>query len=144
MPETAVATEFSLPLRVYIEDTDAGGIVYYVNYLKYMERARTELMRWHGFGKDYIFSADLMFVVANVALDYRAPARLDDALEVSAELLEHGAAWMSLRQTVRRGEELLCSGTVKLACVRRDSMRPQRIPLEILNALQQGPETATE
>ena len=68
--------EFSLPVRVYIEDTDAGGIVYYVNYLKFMERARTEMMRNHGFGKDYIFNHDLMFVVRDVAIKYLAPAQL--------------------------------------------------------------------
>ena len=67
--------EFSLGLRVYIEDTDAGGIVYYVNYLKFMERARTEFMRSLGFGKDYIFNHDLMFVVSDVAVKYLQPAR---------------------------------------------------------------------
>ena len=72
--------EFSFQLRVYIEDTDAGGIVYYVNYLKFMERARTEFMRSQGYGKDYIFNHDLMFVVRDVAVKYLQPARLDDEL----------------------------------------------------------------
>ena len=78
------AVEFSHKMRVYIEDTDAGGIVYYVNYLKFMERARTEFMRSLGFGKDYIFNHDLMFVVRDVAVTYLLPARLDDELEATA------------------------------------------------------------
>ena len=80
------AAEFSIKLRVYIEDTDAGGIVYYVNYLKFMERARTEFMRAQGFGKDFIFNHDLMFVVREVALKYRGPARLDDELQATARI----------------------------------------------------------
>ena len=78
--------EFSFKLRVYIEDTDAGGIVYYVNYLKFMERARTEFMRSLGYGKDYIFNHDLMFVVRDVALEYLKPAGLDDELQATARL----------------------------------------------------------
>jgi hypothetical protein len=79
------AVEFSLPLRVYIEDTDAGGIVFYVNYLKYMERARTEFMRSLGLDRERIFNAGLMFVVTRAALDYHLPARLDDELTVTRD-----------------------------------------------------------
>ena len=84
--------EFSHPLRVYIEDTDAGGIVYYVNYLKFMERARTEYMRERGYGKDYIFNHDLMFVVHDVAVKYRDPARLDTLPKDRVLILQHDAA----------------------------------------------------
>src|SRR5690606_7324226 len=80
-------SEFCWPLRVYIEDTDAGGIVFYVNYLKYMERARTEMLRSVGFDKDFIFSEALMFVVHSVEVRYRAPARLDDQLIATAHIL---------------------------------------------------------
>lgn len=86
----AVSETFSLPLRVYIEDTDAGGIVYYVNYLKFMERARTEYMRALGFDKQFIFSPELMFVVKNVQLGYRQPAHLDDELAVTAQITKLG------------------------------------------------------
>ena len=83
--------EFCFKLRVYIEDTDAGGIVYYVNYLKFMERARTEFMRSLGYGKDFIFNHDMMFVVRDVAVQYLKPARLDDELEATARVRELGA-----------------------------------------------------
>lgn len=127
--------EFSLPLRVYIEDTDAGGIVYYVNYLKFMERARTEYMRARSFGKDYIFNHDLMFVVHDVALQYRAPARLDDELEATAALTRLAGASMVFRQTVQRAGEVLVEGEITIACVDRAGVSPRRIPREIREQL---------
>ncbi len=129
------STEFSLPIRVYIEDTDAGGIVYYVNYLKYMERARTEFLRACGFGKDFIFNRELMFVVRDVAMKYRAPARLDDEIEATVVVAELGGAGMLLRQSVRRGADILVDGTVGIACVERTTLRPRRIPTEIRQSL---------
>ncbi|MFV8819915.1 tol-pal system-associated acyl-CoA thioesterase [Haliea sp. E17] len=127
--------EFSLPIRVYIEDTDAGGIVYYVNYLKYMERARTEFLRSLGFGKDFIFNRELMFVVRDVAVSYRAPARLDDELQATARVQELRGASMTLQQAVRRGADTMAEGIVSIACVDRNSMRPRRIPEEIRHCL---------
>ena len=127
--------EFSLPLRVYIEDTDAGGIVYYVNYLKFMERARTEFMRAQSFGKDYIFNYDLMFVVRDVALKYRAPARLDDELEATAALTRLSGASMVFAQSVRRAGEVLVEGNIIIACVDRAGVSPRRIPKDIRDAL---------
>ncbi len=129
------AAEFSIKLRVYIEDTDAGGIVYYVNYLKFMERARTEFMRAQGFGKDFIFNHDLMFVVRDVAVQYHAPARLDDELQATAAIVELRGASMRLRQEVRRGEELLAGGDVTIACVERGGVRPRRLPAEMAASL---------
>lgn len=120
--------EFSLPLRVYIEDTDAGGIVYYVNYLKFMERARTELMRSLGYGKDYIFNHDLMFVVRHVAVSYLKPAQLDDELEATACITELRGASMTMTQAVRRGDEVLAQGSISLACVDRQGVKPRRLP----------------
>jgi 4-hydroxybenzoyl-CoA thioesterase len=130
--------EFSMPLRVYIEDTDAGGIVYYVNYLKFMERARTEFMRSLGFGKDYIFNHDLMFVVRDVAVRYNIPARLDDALQATVLLTRIRGASLLMRQTVRRGEEVLAQGEVTIACVSRSAMSPRRMPAEMVETLQQS------
>jgi len=127
--------EFSYKLRVYIEDTDAGGIVYYVNYLKFMERARTEMMRALGFGKDYIFTHDLMFVVRDVALRYRRPARLDDELEATARVLALGGASMRLQQAVRRDGEVLAEGEVMIACVARDGVKPRRLPQDMQQCL---------
>ena len=127
--------EFSLPLRVYIEDTDAGGIVYYVNYLKFMERARTEFMRHVGFGKDAIFNHDLMFVVRDVALHYQQPARLDDELVATAAIGRLGGASMTLRQSVCRGEEVLVDGDITIACVDSAGVSPRRMPRDMLAAL---------
>ncbi|MAT94818.1 MAG: tol-pal system-associated acyl-CoA thioesterase [Halioglobus sp.] len=130
--------EFSLPLRVYIEDTDAGGIVYYVNYLKYMERARTEFMRARGFGKDYIFNSDLMFVVRDAAVRYRRPARLDDELVATAALARLRGAAMVFRQSVRRGDTLLAEGDITVACVDRAGLGARRLPAEVVQALATG------
>ncbi len=130
---------FEWPLRVYIEDTDAGGIVYYVNYLKFMERARTEYMRSLGFGKQFIFDADLMFVVHGINSEYLLPARLDDQLAVTAEIAKLGKAYMLMEQKVYRlnnkGRELLCRAEVKLTCVDKQSIKPKRIPAELISAL---------
>ena len=128
-------TEFSHQLRVYIEDTDAGGIVYYVNYLKFMERARTEFMRSLGYGTGYIFSSDLMFVVRDVAVTYNLPARLDDELEVTASVVQVRGAALVFQQTVRRRDELLASGEVTVACVDRSSVKPRRLPMEMATQL---------
>lgn len=135
-----VAGEFSHKLRVYIEDTDAGGIVYYVNYLKYMERARTELMRSLGYGKNTIFNSDLMFVVRDLAVTYMLPARLDDELEATARIAQLRGAGIVFDQSIRRGEALLARADVTIACVDRAGVKPRRLPLEMvtrLRALQQ-------
>lgn len=127
--------EFRHPIRVYIEDTDAGGIVYYVNYLKFMERARTELMRSLGYGKDYIFNHDLMFVVRDVAVHYRGPARLDDELVATAAIAKLGGASMVMRQQVLRGGEVLAEGDITIACVDRSGVKPRRMPKGMADTL---------
>jgi len=127
--------EFSLPVRVYIEDTDAGGIVYYVNYLKFMERARTEYLRELGSGWDRLLPAGLMFVVRDAALTWYAPARLDDLLTVTALPRRVAGATVALAQVVRRGEETLVAGAVTIACVDGATLRPRRIPRDMLATL---------
>lgn len=134
MSKGAVKEEFSLPLRVYIEDTDAGGIVYYVNYLKFMERARTEYMREKGFGKNFIFNHELMFVVQDVKIRYLQPAQLDDELVATARVLQARGASMILAQTVRRGDTLLAEGEVRIACVDKNNLKPKRMPADILES----------
>lgn len=130
------AGEFSTPVRVYMEDTDAGGIVYYVNYLKFMERARTEYMRSRGFGKQYIFNHDLMFVVRDVAVTYLLPAMLDDELQATARVVSHRGAGIVFEQTLCRAGEVLARGELTIACVSRTTMKPRRLPPEIVQALQ--------
>ncbi len=135
MAASSPAGEFSLSLRVYIEDTDAGGIVYYVNYLKFMERCRTEFMRSLGFDKNFIFNEDLIFVVRDVAVQYLNAAKLDDELIVTAEITELKGAAMTLRQAVRRGAEMLAQGEVKIVCVDKSALVPRRIPKSMLAGL---------
>jgi len=133
------AMEFHWPLRVYIEDTDAGGIVFYVNYLKYMERARTEFMRVYGYGKAAIFSSELMFVVRSVNVDYRAPALLDDELIATARIVEHRAAQLTFEQRILRGAEIVCDARVNIVSVDKQTLKPRRIPEDLLNALNVAP-----
>jgi len=130
-----MAAEFSMPVRVYIEDTDAGGIVYYVNYLKYFERARTECLRALGFHKAALIDEALMFVVTHVDTRYREPAHLDDELEVSAAITGLGAATVRFAQQVRCRGRVLVAGAVEIACVDRDSGRPRRLPEPLRRAL---------
>ena len=128
---------FRLCLRVYIEDTDAGGIVYYVNYLKYMERARTEFMRSLGFGKATIFEQERLFVVHRVEVDYHLPAVLDDALEISAVPERVGRAYVDFRQSVYRGDAMLCEAIVRVVCIAQASRKPCAIPSFVRDRLLQ-------
>jgi acyl-CoA thioester hydrolase len=120
---------FCLPVRVYYEDTDAAGVVYYANYLKFMERARTEWLEALGFPlAAFEREHGVVFVVRHCAIDYLSPARLNDALEVSVEPLKLGAATIEARQDVRRGNDLLTSALVTLACLDAARWRPARVP----------------
>lgn len=120
--------EFSTQIRVYIEDTDAGGIVYHVNYLKFMERARTEFMRSLGFGKTAVRDDGGLLVVHSLQTEYRAPAKLDDELVATAKVIQLGRATMIFEQRVLRGDQLLCTGQVKIACVNKNSLGPMAMP----------------
>ena len=122
-----MTAEFSLPIRVYIEDTDAGGIVYYVNYLKYLERARTELMRTFGLERVAVSDAGWNFVVSEVSLSYKEPARLDDQLHATAVISAVGGATINFHQTVRRDDAVLVAGDIQIACVDRGTGRPTRL-----------------
>ena len=126
---------FKLPVRVYIEDTDAGNIVYYVNYLKFMERARTEFMRTLGYDKPAFLVGDRLLVVHSANTRYVRPAVLDDALQVSVELGKLARSYVVFRQCVSRGDELLCEAEIKVACVRQRDMRPVPFPDDVQAAL---------
>ena len=121
---------FSHHCRVYYEDTDAGGIVYYVNYLQFMERARTECLRSLGFAQSQLAGENLLFVVHSAEARYHAPARLDDELFITAEVIELNRASLRFRQQVRRAADdvLLCEGQFLVACVRADNFKPRAIP----------------
>jgi acyl-CoA thioester hydrolase len=129
---------FELPVRVYIEDTDAGGIVFHAKYLHYMERARTEWVRSCGVGLRAGLADNISYVVQKLTMHYRSPARLDDQLLVTAEPTASGRVWMNFRQRVLRASDrqLLCEADVRVACVALDTGRPRRLPdnmLEVLN-----------
>lgn len=130
-------SEFSWPIRVYWEDTDAGGVVFYANYLKFFERARTEWLRALGVEQGALREATgVIFVVADVQLRYVSSARLDDALRVTVRVLEQGAASMVVTQQAWRGEQLLCEGRIRVGCVDAQSLRPQRMPPAVRAVLQ--------
>ena len=124
---------FYFPARVYYEDTDAGGIVYYANYLKFAERARTEFLRVIGFNQQPGLEADERagFVVRHCEIDYRAPAVLDDLLEVSCEVKEFGGASAVICQEIVRNGQVLVSLEVKVVYVLLKNKRPARIPAEL-------------
>tara|TARA_R110000868_G_scaffold211604_1_gene461652 strand:+ start:164 stop:559 length:396 start_codon:yes stop_codon:yes gene_type:complete len=130
-----MATEFSFPLRVYIEDTDAGGIVYYVNYLKFMERGRTELLRALGVEKPAMLEEGLMLVVASAEVKYLKPAKLDDELEVTATITRLARTYVVFEQKVMRAGECLAQGQLKVACVTPHTMRPTALPERVVRLL---------
>jgi len=131
------AKPFRHATRVYWEDTDAGGIVYYANYLKFFERARTEWLRSLGVQQQQMRERDgTMFIVSQTALQYHRPARLDDLLEVTVEVRHAARASLQLEQQALRGTELLAEGTIRIACVDAPTLKLRRIPEEILSLLQ--------
>jgi tol-pal system-associated acyl-CoA thioesterase len=127
--------EFSLPIRVYIEDTDAGGIVYYVNYLKFLERARTEFMRSLGVHRAALTDDGRIFVVSQLSVSYLLPAKLDDEIVATAIVHQVGGATIDFTQTVRRTDQLLLKAEVKVACVDQASGRPRRLGSSIRERL---------
>jgi acyl-CoA thioester hydrolase len=133
---------FQFPIRIYWEDTDAGGIVFYANYLKFFERARTEWLRALGIEQQALkHEVGGMFVVSETALKYHRPAQLDDLLRVTAELAEAGRATLTLQQQAWRDKpgqapDLLAEGTIRIGWVDSQTLKPGRIPATILKALQ--------
>ena len=128
--------DFSATMRIYWEDTDAAGIVFYANYLKFFERARTEWLRSLGFGQEALRTdAGIAFVVSETRLRYRRPARLDDIIDVSVAVVHLGQASLEIAQEARRAGELLADGTIRIGCVELGTFRPCRIPNDIRQSL---------
>ena len=129
---------FTHPCRVYWEDTDAGGVVYHAQYLAFLERARTEWMRAHGHGQEALRTGhDLVFAVREMHIDFRRPARLDDALRVSVALRECRRASLVLVQSIHREDgERLVDATVRVASLRASDFRPRPIPGPLLTRLE--------
>lgn len=127
---------FSLPIRVYWEDTDAGGVVYHAQYLAFMERARSEWMRAHGYGQELLRGEyGLLFVVRAMTLDFLRPARLDDALEASVRLQQCRRASLVFAQTVQRDGESLVTASVRVAAVHAERFHPAAIPQPLFDQL---------
>ena len=127
------ASFFSSFVRVYYEDTDAAGVVYYANYLKFMERARTEWLRALGFEQTVLAERDgVVFAVRSVAIEYLAPARFDDGLQVSVELIKVGAGHIDFTQRVIRNDDVIATATIRVACVALRTGRAARMPRVLL------------
>ncbi|WP_310643948.1 tol-pal system-associated acyl-CoA thioesterase [Limnohabitans sp.] len=127
---------FEHAVRIYWEDTDAGGIVFYANYLKFFERARTEWLRALGIGQHALREeTGGMFVVSETTVKYHRPAQLDDLLRVTARLSEGGRASLVIAQQAWRGDTLLCEGTIRIGWVDESTLKPARIPPSVLERL---------
>jgi len=122
---------FSFIVRVYIEDTDIGGIVYYVNYLKFMERARTEFLRNHAVEQQVLQQQGYLFVVKSVSCDYKKSAKLDDQLRITVAISKVSAASVVFTQSVLVDQRVLCSAVVEVVCVDAATMKPIRFPQQI-------------
>ena len=135
-------TEFNWQVRVYYEDTDSGGVVYYANYLRFMERARTEWLRSFGVQQDTLAQQDgLIFAVRSIQLEYVKPAKFNDLLDVSVEISKSGKASMTFEQSIRQAggqKQLLCTGSVKIACLDSETFKPQAIPQKISREISGG------
>jgi len=120
---------FSIPIRVYYEDTDAGMVVYYANYLKFMERARTEWLRTLGFEQDELSRRDgVIFAVRSAKIEFLKPARFNDLLQATVRIGRRGNASLTFAQQIRRADLTLCEGEVKVACLDAATFTPRPIP----------------
>ena len=134
---TAAARPYALPIRVYYEDTDAAGVVYYANYLKYLERARTEWLEHHALPLPELErSHGVVFVVTRAEIDFRGAARLGDRLEATVAFAPGGRARLDAHQTVRRDGEVLVDARIRLACLAREGFRPARLPDDLARLLE--------
>lgn len=124
-----MSAAFSFPIRVYWEDTDAGGVVYHASYVRFLERARTEWLRAQGVGQQALRDGeDLVLVIRGMTLDFHKPARLDDELQASVVLVERRPASLLIEQEISRGGQVLVRAQVRVACLVASSFRPRPLP----------------
>ena len=124
-----IAVPFSFPIRVYWEDTDAGGVVYHGSYVRFLERARTEWLRAQGIGQQALRAGeDVVLAIRDMTLDFRSPARLDDELQVSVAMTERRAASLLVAQAISRGDRVLVTAPVRVACLAASTFRPRPLP----------------
>ena len=128
---------FSLPIRIYFEDTDSGGVVYHSNYLKFMERARTEWLRSIGIDQRHLKQDhQIMFVVHRIDIQFKLPARFNDELIVKSELKDIGSSKIEFRQMIYRNDEMLIDANVDIACIDSEKFKPVRIPPTIKQTME--------
>lgn len=133
-----MSAEFNWQVRVYYEDTDAGGVVFYANYLRFMERARTEWLRSAGFEHDYLLNEHgILFAVKNLDIHYKKPARLDDLLTITSRLLTKRGASLTFQQSItNNNNELLTQAEIKVACLNAITLKASPMPEALLTELQ--------
>jgi acyl-CoA thioester hydrolase len=138
------ASNFEHPVRVYWEDTDAGGVVFFANYLKFFERARTEWLRSLGFSQERMrVDEQAAFVVSETRVRYLRPARLDDLLTITVRIAAMARVSITIEQQAWRGDELLAEGSIRIACVDISRFAPRRIPDGITQVISQNPNPLT-
>ena len=121
--------KFIWPVRIYYEDTDAGGIVFYANYLKFFERTRTEMLRAMGYEQDVLMiNPGIVFAVRSVQIEYLKSARFNELIEVSAEIIDAKRASLTFEQLITRGDDVLCTSITRIACLDANTLRPKEIP----------------
>ena len=132
-----MADEFVWPIRVYHEDIDAGGVVFHANYLRYMERARTEWLRKWGFEHcRLVEECGIMFVVHTLSIKYHRPMKLDDLIEVRSRITGTGGASLYFEQTINKGDQsLICNADIRIACLNAGTFKPVSLPREILTEI---------
>ena len=124
--------EFLWPIRIYYEDTDAGGVVYHTNYIKFMERARTEWLRSLGFEQDELRdNHGVIFAVRSVQVDYSLPAKFNDKLMISSKVIKFGKASITIEQEAKRKDDILCKGIIKVATLDNKTFRPKAMPEDL-------------
>lgn len=127
---------FHWPIRIYYEDTDSGGVVYYANYMKFMERARTEWLRAEGFEQDELIAKEnVIFAVRSVQADYLSPARFNEEIVVSTWVVKKGKASITVEQVVKRNNDVLCKAMIKIACLNALSFKPEVLPENLYNKI---------
>lgn len=126
---------FAITIRIYYEDTDAAGIVYYANYLKYMERARTEWLRALGFNQDELARDGVVFAVRSARIEFLKPARFNDVIEVNVRIADRGGASMTFIQTIRANGVTLCEAETRVACLDTTTLAPRPLPPALASRL---------
>lgn len=127
---------FLWPVRIYYEDTDSGGVVYYANYLKFMERARTEWLRAEGFEQDELIAKEgVIFAVRSVQADYLLPAKFNEEIMINTQVIKKGKASITVEQFVKREKDVLCKAIIKIACLDATSFKPAVMPENLYNKI---------